>query len=238
MPRIRYLKPEFFSDEDLSCLPFQTRLFFAGLWCYADKAGRLEYRPKYLKAMIFPYDQVKIEKEIALLASGGENKNPFILLYTAEEKQFIQIIHWDEHQKPHHTEKESKIPPAPPLIKGMGKGMGNQLAANFPLNNGELSVKEPLSNNNIYLEIISYLNGKTGREFRVTDNYKRFIDARLNEKFTIEDFKRVIDNQFDKWNPDEKMREFLRPETLFGTKFQSYLQIKPLTWQEKVRMAE
>lgn len=148
MPRIRYLKPEFFSDEDLGTLPFQTRLTFEGLWCYADKAGRLEYRPKYLKAMIFPYDNIKIEKEIESLAIGKTNGNPFIQLYEIEERQYIQIIQWDKHQRPHHTEKESEIPPAPPLIKEKGMEKGNQLEASKELRNGELTVKEPLKNNN------------------------------------------------------------------------------------------
>ncbi len=140
MPRIRYLKPEFFTDEDLCELPFQTRLTFAGLWCHADKSGRLEYRPRYLKAMIFPYDNIKIEKELEILSNG----KGFIDIYEIENKQFIQIIHWDEHQKPHHTEKDSQIPPAPP--KGMEKGMGkgNQLGQSERLRNGELTVKEPL----------------------------------------------------------------------------------------------
>ena len=144
MPRIRFLKPEFFSDEDLGTLPFQTRLTFAGLWCFADKAGRLEYRPKYLKAMIFPYDNIKIEKEIESLANGKTNGNPFIQLYNIENRQYIQIIQWDKHQRPHHTEKESEIPPAPPLIKEKGMEKGNQLEASKELRNGEVTVKEPL----------------------------------------------------------------------------------------------
>ncbi len=147
MPRIRYLKPEFFSDEDLGSLPFQTRLTFEGLWCFADKAGRLEYRPKYLKAMIFPYDNIKIEKEIESLANGKNNGNPFIQLYNIENRQYIQIIQWNRHQRPHHTEKESEIPPAPLLIKEKGMGKGNQLEASKELRNGEVTVKEPLKNN-------------------------------------------------------------------------------------------
>ena len=63
MPRIRYLKPEFFTDDDLAEHSFETRLAYAGLWCHADKAGRLEDKPKFLKAVIFPYDdKVNMEK--------------------------------------------------------------------------------------------------------------------------------------------------------------------------------
>lgn len=107
MPRIRYIKPDFFSDEDLCSYPFETRLTFAGLWCYADKAGRLEYRPKYLKAMLFPYDDVDVEKQIEMLISP----KPFLVHYSVEGKDYLQIKNWRKHQRPHHTEKESNYPP-------------------------------------------------------------------------------------------------------------------------------
>jgi len=76
--------------------------------------------------------------------------------------------------------------------------------------------------------IISYLNKKTGKNFKdTTDKTIRLIKARFAEKFSPEDFKAVIDNQTSKWIADPKMVDYLRPETLFGTKFESYLQTKP-----------
>ena len=144
MPRIRYLKPEFFSDEDLAELPFQTRITFAGLWCFADKAGRLEDRPKFLKAMIFPYDNMDMDKQLESLSKGKhENGVPFIQRYEIEGIKFIQIIRWDKHQKPHHTEKESIFPPAPPLkIKRMG--MEKQLNPSSELDNVKVTVNKQL----------------------------------------------------------------------------------------------
>jgi hypothetical protein len=109
------LKPEFFSDEDLAELPFEARLTYAGLWCYADKEGRLQDRPKFLKAMIFPYDKIDMEKQLNLLSKGKhENGVPFIQRYEIEGNAYIQILSWGRHQCPHHTEKES-IFPSPPL---------------------------------------------------------------------------------------------------------------------------
>ena len=89
--------------------------------------------------------------------------------------------------------------------------------------------------NNIYsreesrqcIEIVDYLNKKTGKSFKSNSKAtKRFIVARLNEKYTIEDFKKVIDNKCEDWLEDKKMNEYLRPQTLFGTKFESYLNQK------------
>lgn len=146
MARIRYLKPDFFKDEDLAELPFEVRLFFAGLWNFADKAGRLEDRPLRLKAEIFPYDNVDIKKCLDLLSKikNGSNR-PFIQRYEADHEKYIQIVNWEKHQKPHHTEQESKIPPPPPLnTMGMEKGMEKQLKGSKRLRNGETTVKKPL----------------------------------------------------------------------------------------------
>ncbi len=142
MARIRYLKPEFFTDEDLCSLPYQTRLAFEGLWCYADKAGRLEDRPKFLKISIFPYDNVDMEKQLDSLTCP----KPFINRYKVEGKRYIQIVNWEKHQRPHHTERESFFPPAPPInTMEKGMGMGSVHDGSAELRNGELTVKTPLN---------------------------------------------------------------------------------------------
>lgn len=75
--------------------------------------------------------------------------------------------------------------------------------------------------------IIDYLNAKTNKSFKATsDKTKKLMRARLKEGFTEDDFKRVIDNKCSEWLNDPKMNQYLRPETLFGTKFESYLNQK------------
>ena len=75
-----------------------------------------------------------------------------------------------------------------------------------------------------YKEIIDYLNEKTGRNYKHTAKAnQRVIKARMNEGYTLEDFKTVIDKKYDEWNNDTKMKKFLRPETLFSTNFDRYL---------------
>lgn len=75
-----------------------------------------------------------------------------------------------------------------------------------------------------YREIIAYLNEKTGKNFSARSRVNQgHMSARLKEGFTVEDFKRVIDVKWFQWHDDEKMAHFLRPETLFGTKFDRYL---------------
>ena len=84
----------------------------------------------------------------------------------------------------------------------------------------------PSSSNEIpYQEIVSYLNEKSGKNFKhQTKQTRRLIKARWNEGFRLDDFKSVIDKKCKKWRKDPKMIDYLRPETLFGEKFESYLQ--------------
>ncbi|WP_335978640.1 conserved phage C-terminal domain-containing protein [Fusobacterium polymorphum] len=78
-------------------------------------------------------------------------------------------------------------------------------------------------NINIHKSILDYLNGKLGTRYRATSkNIIRHINARLNEGYTFEDFKIVIDKKFDEWIGTE-FEKYLCPDTLFGTKFEKYL---------------
>ena len=75
-----------------------------------------------------------------------------------------------------------------------------------------------------YVEIIDYLNLKAGTSYRTNSkSTQQHINARLAEGFTVEDFKTVIDKKCSEWLGDSKMQQYLRPPTLFGTKFEAYL---------------
>lgn len=77
-----------------------------------------------------------------------------------------------------------------------------------------------------YKEIIDYLNFKTNSNYKHTlQKTKDLIKARINNGFTIEDFKKVIDKKTQEWLGTD-FEKFLRPETLFGNKFEGYLNQK------------
>ena len=98
---------------------------------------------------------------------------------------------------------------------------------NVTLRNALEEDKEEDKNKNIIIDIVEYLNLKTKSSYRASsDKTKRVINARLNEGFNLDDFKKVIDIKCTQWLGDEKMEQYLRPETLFGTKFESYLNTK------------
>lgn len=85
-------------------------------------------------------------------------------------------------------------------------------------------------------EVIDYLNQKAGTKYRATTAAtKRLVGARLKEGFTVDDCKKVIDNKVADWLTDEKMKNYLRPNTLFqASKFESYLnEVPKKSWQQQ-----
>lgn len=105
MSRARNIKPGFFKNDILAeCHPL-TRILFAGLWCEADREGRMEDRPKRLKAECLPYDDCDIEELLGELSDRG-----FIVRYVVEGKPYIAVTEFTQHQNPHQREVPSVIP--------------------------------------------------------------------------------------------------------------------------------
>ena len=97
-----------------------------------------------------------------------------------------------------------------------------KISNNKELNNNNLN-KEL---NNIYKDTVDYLNEKAGTKYKSSSkNTTKHIKARLNDGYTLEDFKNVIDKKCSEWlNTD--MEKYLCPDTLFGSKFEKYLNQK------------
>lgn len=105
MARARNIKPGFFVNDELVELPFETRLLFAGLWTIADREGRLEDRPKKIKMAIFPADYVDVNESLQQLHDAG-----LIVRYVVEDKGYIEVLKFVQHQNPHLKEAASVIP--------------------------------------------------------------------------------------------------------------------------------
>ncbi len=108
MSRLRTIKPGFFLDDRLAeCQPL-ARLLFAGLWTIADREGRLEDRPRRIKAETLPYDDCDVDALLDELQCAG-----FVVRYQSGESSYIAVPTWQEHQQPHYKEALSIIPPPP-----------------------------------------------------------------------------------------------------------------------------
>lgn len=110
MARIRSLKPGFFTNEHLAELPFEHRLCFAGLWTLADREGRLEDRPRRIKGMLFPYDELDMDAILEALAA-----HQFVIRYEVDGVRYLAIPTFTQHQRPKTDEAASVIPP--PLLE-------------------------------------------------------------------------------------------------------------------------
>ncbi|MBU5214389.1 conserved phage C-terminal domain-containing protein [Bacillus oleronius] len=133
------------------------------------------------------------------------------------EKRIIQI---DTGKNLHDPIEENFLPYGKNLHEGIEENFRKN---NTVFNNTNNNTKEYIP----FVEIINYLNSVAHTNYRSsTKATQRVIKARWNEGFKIQDFKKVIDKKSAEWLNDPKMNKFLRPETLFGTKFESYLNQK------------
>lgn len=111
--------------------------------------------------------------------------------------------------------------------KGKTKQVNNTSSSN------EESYVKHMENENIIKDVINYLNKESGKNFREnTPKTISVINARLNEKYSIEDLYKVIDYKVLEWKGTD-MDSYLRPETLFGSKFESYLNTNSAKNQDK-----
>lgn len=83
----------------------EVRLLFIGLWTLADRAGRLEDRPKQIKMDVFPADSVDVDASLNQIGATG-----MLTRYEIDGKRYIQITNFAKHQNPHRDEKASTLP--------------------------------------------------------------------------------------------------------------------------------
>ena len=119
---------------------------------------------------------------------------------------------------------QNSIPHTYPLYETFTFLCNEEYISTFNVNS-----KDNHENINMIRDIVDYFNTVTGKKYKHTSkSTQSHINARLNEGFTIDDFKRVIDVKNAEWKDNPKMAEYLRPETLFGTKFEGYLNQQPV----------
>jgi hypothetical protein len=123
MARIRTVKPEFWSSEQvMSCSPL-ARLLFIGLWNFCDDGGNHPLSPRTIKALVFPGDDITAEKVSELMdALEGANLTSS---YTAEGKSFVHVMGW-KHQK--IEKKNFKYPPFPTDVDDPSQSSRRQFA--------------------------------------------------------------------------------------------------------------
>ena len=114
MARIRTIKPEFFTSEDIVSLTPLARVFYIALWCEADREGRLDWKPGTLKMRYLPGDNCDFQALANELISAG-----LVVLYEVDGKTYAEIPTFKTHQVINNRETEST---RPARVKAEGKG--------------------------------------------------------------------------------------------------------------------
>ena len=161
--------------------------------------------------------------------------------YITKEDKYINNVKFCEYQttkfntvcnKVEQGIQQSSIGYETKLNRGVQQSCNNNINKNI---NDKINNIIELKDSTPYQEIVEYLNKTAGTNYRATSKKtKELIKARINEGYTLEDFKIVIEKKTRDWINDNKMKGYLRPETLFGTKFEGYLNqpVKELTTKD------
>src|SRR5699024_1417113 len=145
-----------------------------------------------------------------------------------DDNSFISISNWEKHQNieglDRIREQTRKRVAKHRERKHLEEPKKDSNVTVTLRNATEEELEEDIDKSKYIVEIVSYLNDAAGKNYRHTTNKtKALINARVNEGFTVDDFKNVIDKKVKDWKEDSKMNRYLRPETLFGSKFEGYL---------------
>ena len=190
----------------------------------------IPYTPKMLA------DELDFEENTVILALQAlENLNMIVT-----DSGFFAIAGWQEYQNIDGMDKireQNRIRQA--NFKQRQKLIKGNVTDNVTVTEGnatEEDIEEDKEKEKeLYISIISHLNKTAGTNYKpTTAKTKSAIKARLAEGFKVDDFKTVIDKKCAEWIGDEKMEKYLRPETLFGTKFEGYLNAKVSKQQTRI----
>lgn len=233
MPRIkrgvktipnRFIKESICTSENINSLSAEAEVLFYRLIVKADDFGCYYGNIKIIKSTCYPLraDAIKDKQIIEWL--NELIKAGLVILYTADDgKQYVKLTKWEKHQQTRAVKPRFPLPQSSDITC-------NQVQANVPVFVFDNVFDIRNSDNDImsdtYKEIINYLNEKAGTNYKHTSRKtQELIRARTNDKFTVDDFKAVIDKKVAEWKGTD-MEKYLRPETLFGTKFEGYLNQK------------
>lgn len=209
----KFTKWEWYSDINTKTL-FLHLLLIAN---YEDKQwkGRVIKKGQAIVGLNALSKELGLSVKKIRTALNHLQKTKEITLETTNKYSLVTLVNWKKYQD-YDIERANK-----------GQSKGKRRA----------TPKEIKKEKNIYIveQVVSHLNEKAGTNYKSkTKDTQKKINARLNEGYTLDDFIVVIDKKCSEWLNDVKMQQYLRPETLFGTKFESYLN-QPVKQQNQDR---
>lgn len=187
----------------------------------------IPYTPKMLA------DELNFEENTVLLALEALERFGMISM----DEDIFTIVGWEDHQNTEGLEKlreqnrlrkQKQRAREKTLLLESKNDVSHDMSHDSCVMSQQCHATEKEKEIDIdkYIYIVEYLNKKAGTKYQIkSKKTKSCIHARLEEGFTVDDFKTVIDKKCDEWIGTE-FEKYLRPETLFGTKFENYLNAK------------
>lgn len=240
MARIRSIKPEFWTSEQVvSCSP-TARLLFIGIWTFCDDNGIHPASITRLKLQIFPADSIsnaELQSCIDELVQAS-----LLTEYQVGNDHYWQVTGWSKHQRIDRPTYRHPAPSDEPALREVQTQLDdNSTNTRRVLDTSSATersgVENTMSDKSDCIAVLNYLNSKTGSRFRSVPANLKLIAARLKEGATVDDCRSVIDAKTADWSGDTKMVKYLRPGTLFNAeKFAQYIgeagsQPKGLQWE-------
>ncbi len=173
MARKRMIDPEFWSDEKIGNLSLEARLLFIGMWNFADDEGIIKARPEYLRSIIFPYDNLSLDrlsKSLNELLSQG-----LIYSYEVNGQHFILIKNFNKHQTINRP-VPSKYPKPPTQLTESSVSPHTHLTDEIKIN------KDNINKDNIKEKEINKEKESTGITHTPKKTYSNLSDL-LEEDF-------------------------------------------------------
>ena len=220
----RYLKPGI-RDSDRINRVFSpdAEIFYYRILVTVDDFGRYDARPLVLKSACFPIRLYATADKCAEWLQDLENAE-LVVTYEVEGKPYLQVTKWDN--SPRAT--KSKFP-APPESAYKRIHSHTVLPVTVTVTGTKTetekdTVGKPKINGVESKQILDFLNTTAGKRFRPSKTNLDFIRCRLEDGITQDQLRKIIVRKSREWLPDVKMRNYLRPATLFNrTQCEQYL---------------
>ncbi len=250
MARIRTIKPEFWTSEQVMELTPMARLLFIGMWNFCDDKGVHPVAFKTLKAEVFPADDVtaaQVEQWV-----GEMIEQSLLEIFHDDSGRAWWFVTGWHHQLINRPSKTRY--PSPPRNSPQPEAAGNEdsliddddsgvnkAPTHGGLTEDSLSIHGGLTEDSLTegkgregskalsgkpdrvnglrpesREVLSFLNELTGREYESVESNLEMIACRLREGRSVDQLKEMVKEKVGQWLTDEKMRQYLRPKTLFN----------------------
>lgn len=239
MARIRTIKPEFWTHHIMGRATDSQKCMALALLNHADDEGYFLADPAIVRSVCRPFDEESLTShglitDLSLLGwiELCKSDDGVMLGRIVKFKQ-NQIINRPKKSKLKESWSDHGLITDESLTHHVGKGKER----NREQGKEEkiLSVSQAKADPIPYDSIIESANQILGKKFRATEKHKSIIRARWNEGFREDDFATVCSTMQVVWGSDQKMQAYLRPETLFGTKMDGYLNTAPVESRELSR---